>query len=400
MNEVSMTNRTVAATIERAGDRQPIPLVDLGLQHRRVAHKILERMAQVMETTSFVLGPQVAAFEQAYAAFCGVQHCIGVGNGTDAIELALRAAGIGPGDEVIIPANTFVATAEAVVGAGARLVLADCDEDFLLDVASVADKLTSRTRAVIGVDLYGQAAKFEEIASVVGDSVAIIEDAAQSHGASRWGQAAGSLGVAASTSFYPGKNLGAYGDAGAVLTHDSQLAERVRELRNHGGQRRYEHIVLGRNSRLDSIQAAVLAVKLSELPAWNHERELAAQRYADLLADTDEVVLPRVLDGNRHVWHLYFVRVADRDRVLATLESRGIKAGIHYPKPIHQLPAYASLYKFGGLSNSERFAQEILSLPIFPGITVAQQDRVVESLRAALGRMSRHRRTPVGRTES
>ena len=379
-----MSSRTVSTTIENAADELPVPLVDLGIQHRRMSHQILDQMAQVMETTSFVLGPQVSAFEQAYATFCEVPHCIGVGNGTDAIELALRAAGIGSGDEVIIPANTFVATAEAVVRAGARLVLADCDEDYLVDAASVADKLTSRTRAVIGVDLYGQAAKFEEIASVVGDSVAIIEDAAQSHGASRWGQAAGSLGIAASTSFYPGKNLGAYGDAGAVMTHDGHLADRVRELRNHGGQRRYEHVVVGTNSRLDSIQAAVLAVKLSELPAWNRERELAAQRYADLLADTDEVVLPRVLDGNRHVWHLYVVRVAERDRVLAELESRGIRAGIHYPKPIHQLPAYADLCKSGGLSNSERFAQEILSLPIFPGITVAQQDKVVAVLREAV----------------
>ena len=395
-----MSSRTVSTTIENAADELPVPLVDLGIQHRRVSHQILDQMAQVMETTSFVLGPQVSAFEQAYATFCEVPHCIGVGNGTDAIELALRAAGIGSGDEVIIPANTFVATAEAVVRAGARLVLADCDEDYLLDVASVADKLTSRTRAVIGVDLYGQAAKFEQIASVVGESVAIIEDAAQSHGASRWGQAAGSLGVAASTSFYPGKNLGAYGDAGAVMTHDGQLADRVRELRNHGGQRRYEHVVLGTNSRLDSIQAAVLAVKLSELPAWNRERELAAQRYGDLLADTDEVVLPRVLDGNRHVWHLYVVRVADRDRVLAELESRGIRAGIHYPKPIHQLPAYADMCKSGGLSNSERFAQEILSLPIFPGITVAQQDRVVDSLRAALGATNRRQDTLSGSSES
>jgi dTDP-4-amino-4,6-dideoxygalactose transaminase len=379
-----MTCRTVTTTIEKAGDQLPVPLVDLGLQHRRVAHKILEQVAQVMETTSFVLGPHVEAFEQAYAAFCGVPHCIGVGNGTDAIELALRAAGIGSGDEVIIPANTFVATAEAVVRAGARLVLADCDKDYLLDVASVAEKLTSRTRAVVGVDLYGQAAKFEQIASIVGDSAAIIEDAAQSHGASRWGQAAGSIGIAASTSFSPGKNLGAYGDAGAVMTHDGQLADRVRELRNHGGQRRYEHVVLGTNSRLDSMQAAVLSVKLPELPAWNGERELAAQRYADLLADMDEVVLPRVVDGNRHVWHLYVVRVAERDRVLAELEAHGIRAGVHYPKPIHQLPAYVGLCDAKGLSNSERFANEILSLPIFPGITAAQQDRVVAVLREAV----------------
>ena len=302
-----------------------------------------------METTSFVLGPQVAAFEQAYAAFCEVPHCVGVGNGTDAIELALRAVGIGSGDEVIIPANTFVATAEAVVRAGASLVLADCDTDYLLDVASVADKVTSRTRAVVGVDLYGQPARFEQLAACLGDSVLVIEDAAQSQGATRWGQMAGSFGVAASTSFYPGKNLGAYGDAGAVMTHDGQLADRLRGLRNHGGQRRYEHIVLGTNSRLDSIQAAVLVGQALQLPAWNRERQAAADLYAKLLANTEDAGSPRVVEGNSHVWHLYVVRVAERDRVLTEFEGHGIGAGIHYPKPIHKLPAFDGLCAAGGL---------------------------------------------------
>jgi dTDP-4-amino-4,6-dideoxygalactose transaminase len=374
------------ATIESSADLLPVPLVDLGIQHRRVSHKILEQIAQVMETTSFVLGPQVATFEHAYAAFCEVPHCIGVGNGTDAIELALRAAGIGPGDEVIIPANTFVATAEAVVRAGARLVLADCNADYLLDVASVVDKVTTRTRAVIGVDLYGQPASFEQLATALDESVILVEDAAQSQGASRWGRMAGSFGLAASTSFYPGKNLGAYGDAGAVVTQHEEIADRVRELRNHGGQRRYEHVVLGTNSRLDSLQAGILSVKLSELPAWNRERQAAAELYAELLAGTEEVVLPRVVEGNCHVWHLYVVRVADRDRVLAELEAKGIGAGIHYPKPIHQLPAFADLCRSAGLTNSERFADEIISLPIFPGITEPQQERVIDALRKALRR--------------
>ena len=381
-----MTLTTVAATIENAADQLPVPLVDLGIQHRRVATEVLEQLTKVMETTSFVLGPQVTAFESAYAEFCGIPHCVGVGNGTDAIELALRAAGVGPGDEVIIPANTFVATAEAVVRAGGSLVLADCDEDYLLDPTSLADKVTKRTRAVIGVDLYGQPANFEQITDAVGSDVVVIEDAAQSQGASRWDQVAGSFGVAATTSFYPGKNLGAYGDAGAVMTRESGLADRVRELRNHGGQRRYEHIVLGTNSRLDSIQAAVLSVKLSELPAWNLEREVAADRYAEMLADVDGVVLPRVIDGNRHVWHLYVTRIAERDRVLADLGAAGISAGIHYPKPIHQLPAFAGLCSSEGLSNSERFAGELLSLPIFPGITAAQQERVASVLQGALRR--------------
>jgi dTDP-4-amino-4,6-dideoxygalactose transaminase len=381
-----VTPRTDISTIESEADLLPVPLVDIGIQHRRVSHKVLEQMAQVMETTSFVLGPQVVAFEQAYAAFCEVPHCIGVGNGTDAIELALRAADIGPGDEVIIPANTFVATAEAVVRAGARLVLADCDEDYLLDVASVADKVTSRTRAVVGVDLYGQPANYEQIATVLDESIVVIEDAAQSQGASRWGQMAGSFGVAAATSFYPGKNLGAYGDAGAVMTQHTQIADRVRDLRNHGGQRRYEHLVPGANSRLDSLQAAVLSVKLSELPEWNQERQAAAELYGKMLDATEGVMLPRVVEGNHHVWHLYVVRVAARDRVLAELQDQGITAGIHYPKPVHRLPAFSDLATSAGLSNSERFAEEIVSLPLFPGITTAQQERVAHGLRRAMCR--------------
>jgi dTDP-4-amino-4,6-dideoxygalactose transaminase len=381
-----VTPRIDIATIEKSADLLPVPLVDLGIQHRRVSHKIVEQMTQVMETASFVLGPQVEAFEQAYAACCAVPHCIGVGNGTDAIELALRAAGIGPGDDVIIPANTFVATAEAVVRAGARLTLADCDENYLLDVASVADKISNRTRAVVGVDLYGQLANFEQLAAVLDESMVVIEDAAQSQGASRWGRMAGSFGVAAATSFYPGKNLGAYGDAGAVTTQSTEIADRIRELRNHGGQQRYEHLVPGTNSRLDSLQAAVLAVKLRELPEWNRERQAAAELYGQLLAATERVILPRVVEGNHHVWHLYVVRVHERDRVLAELQAEGISAGIHYPKPVHQLPAFSDLAASTGLSNSERFADEIMSLPLFPGITTDQQERVTDSLRRALRR--------------
>jgi dTDP-4-amino-4,6-dideoxygalactose transaminase len=372
--------RTDIAIIDTAEELRPVPLVDLGIQHRRVSDKVLARMAHVMETTSFVLGPEVEAFEEAYAAFCEVPHCIGVGNGTDAIELALRASAVGPGDEVIIPANTFVATAEAVVRAGARIVLADCDENYLLNAASVADKVTPRTRAVVGVDLYGQPANFEQIASVLDGSIAVIEDAAQSQGASRWGKMAGSFGIAAATSFYPGKNLGAYGDAGAVMTHGEEIADRVRKLRNHGGQRRYEHLVAGANSRLDSLQAAVLSVKLAELTVWNRERQAAAELYGELLAAAEGIRLPRVVEGNRHVWHLFVVRVPDRDRVLAELAANGIGAGTHYPKPIHRLPAFAGLCSSDGLPNSERFAGEILSLPIYPGIRMEQQQRVSDVL--------------------
>jgi dTDP-4-amino-4,6-dideoxygalactose transaminase len=363
----------------------PIPLVDLRLQHSRIAREATEAVEKVMDSAAFVLGPEVSAFEDDYAAFCDVSHCIGVGNGTDALELALRGLGIADGDEVIVPANTFVATAEAVVRAGASLVLADCDENYLIDPMSLADALTSRTRAVIGVDLYGQIADIEALCSLVGESVAIVEDAAQSQGATRWGQYAGSFGIAAATSFYPGKNLGAYGDGGAVLTNDNHIADCVRALRNHGGQQRYEHRLVGTNSRLDSIQAAVLSIKLQHLKRWNAERAEAAARYAELLAGSPQVIVPRTLPGNSHVWHLFVVRVPHRTHVLNTLNAAGIGAGLHYPAPVHKLRAFTGLTSGrSSFPTAERLAGEILSLPIFPGITAGQQERVVSVLLDAL----------------
>lgn len=379
----------MTVTSTRAG----VPLVDLALQNDQVADRVAQALAEVCAGGAFVLGPEVEAFEREYAAFCGVRHVIGVGNGTDAIELALRGVGVGPGDEVIVPANTFVATAEAVVRAGAELVLVDCTEDFLLDPDLLAHRVTPRTRAVVGVDLYGQAAAYEQIRTVVGEDVVVVEDAAQSQGAARRGRSAGSLATVAATSFYPGKNLGAYGDAGAVLTDDPLVAGTVRALRNHGGFRKYEHLVVGTNSRLDSLQAAVLSVKLERLAAWNAQRVAAAALYDGLLEGLAEVVVPRVLPGNEHVWHLYVVRVARRDRVVAELDRAGIGAGIHYPTPVHLLPAFAATGRLGGPGSfpvAERLAGEILSLPMYPGITPVQQQRVVEALRAAVaGRAAR-----------
>ena len=368
-----------------SSDLATVPFVDLKLQHRRIAGEVGPALERVMDSTSFVLGPEVAAFEREYAEFCDVRHCVGVANGTDAIELALRAAGVGPGEEVIIPANTFVATAEAVLRAGASLVLADCGDGFLLDSADVAERVTKRTRAVIAVDLYGQIAQMERIAAAVGPSVLLFEDAAQSQGATRFGRPAGSFGAAAATSFYPGKNLGAYGDAGAVLSHNPELADRVRALRSHGGHQRYEHSYIGTNSRLDSMQACVLSIKLRHLRAWNAERQTAAEVYTQLLSDTDGIELPQTLAGNEHVWHLYVITVPDRDRVLGRLNAAGIAAGLHYPAPIHRLPAYREI-DFGSASypRSDSLASRILSLPIFPGITVGQQERVVSELERAL----------------
>jgi dTDP-4-amino-4,6-dideoxygalactose transaminase len=367
-----------------------IPLVDLAAQHEAVAQEIADGWRQVLARTSFVAGPQVAAFEAEYAAFIGTRHCVGMANGTDAIEIALRALGVGPGDECILPANTFIATAEAVCRAGATPVLVDCADDgtYLIDADGVEAALTQRTRAIIPVHLYGQAAPVERLYPLAaGVGAWIVEDAAQAHGARRGGRSAGALGHVAATSFYPGKNLGAYGDAGAALTDSDDLAARMRMVADHGSRHKYEHEVIGFNSRLDTLQAVVLSAKLRRLAAWNTARRAAAQRYDALLSQADDVIRPNVLDGNVHVWHLYVVRVPDRDRVLKELHAAGIGAGIHYPAPIHLTSAFAGLrYEEGAFPVAERDARELLTLPLYPGITPDQQERVVSILMEALQR--------------
>jgi dTDP-4-amino-4,6-dideoxygalactose transaminase len=365
-----------------------IPLVDLAAQHAAVAAEVQAGWEEVLSETAFIGGPRVAAFETEYAEFTDAGHCVGVGNGTDAIEIALRALGVGPGDECIIPANTFVATAEAVCRAGAVPVLADCADDgtYLLDTAAVEAAVTPRTGAILPVHLYGQAAAVEALVPVAEKVGAwIVEDAAQSQGARRNGVGAGALGHAAATSFYPGKNLGAYGDAGAVLTDSAEVAARMRMIRDHGSPRKYEHELFGFNSRMDGLQAVVLSAKLRRLAVWNEARRVAAARYDQMLAERDDVILPRTLDGNLPVWHLYVVRVPDRDRVLKELHAAGIGAGIHYPIPVHLTGAFSWLgYPQGSFPIAERAAGEILSLPLYPEITVEQQERVVSVLTAAL----------------
>jgi dTDP-4-amino-4,6-dideoxygalactose transaminase len=365
-----------------------IPLVDLSAQHAAVADEVAEGWRQVLARTSFIAGPQVAAFESEYAAFIGTRHCIGMANGTDAIEIALRALGVGAGDECILPANTFIATAEAVSRAGATPVLVDCADDgtYLIDADAVEAALTPRTRAIIPVHLYGQAAPVERLLPMARDVGAwVVEDAAQAQGARRGGKSAGALGHIAATSFYPGKNLGAYGDAGAALTDSDELAARMRMIRDHGSRHKYEHEVIGLNSRLDTLQAVVLSAKLRRLAGWNAARQAAAARYDELLSGCDAVVRPRTLDGNEHVWHVYTVRVPDRDRVLKELHAAGIGAGIHYPVPVHLTAAFAGLgYTQGAFPVAERTARDLLSLPLFPEITAAQQKRVVAVLLSVL----------------
>jgi len=365
-----------------------IPLVDLRAQHAAVASEVAAGWEQVLAQTGFIDGPQVAAFESEYAAFIGTRHCVGVANGTDAIEIALRALGVGAGDECILPANTFIATAEAVCRTGATPVLVDCADDgtYLIDTAAAEAAVTARTRVIIPVHLYGQAAPVERLLPAAGRIEGwVVEDAAQSQGARRYGKGAGALAHAAATSFYPGKNLGAYGDAGAVLTGSGDLAARMRAIRNHGSVRKYEHEIMGINSRLDTLQAVVLSAKLRRLAGWNEARRAAAERYHTLLSGLDEVVRPQTLDGNEHVWHLYVVRVPDRDRVLKELQAAGIGAGIHYPAPIHLTPAFAGLgYGEGAFPVAERVARELLSLPLFAEITAGQQEQVALALSSAL----------------
>ncbi|NQX17746.1 DegT/DnrJ/EryC1/StrS aminotransferase family protein [Rathayibacter sp. VKM Ac-2857] len=374
-----------------------VPLADLHLQHLVVADVIREGFDRVLADSSFVRGPDVSRFEEEFAAYCDVRHTIGVGNGTDALELALLALELSPGDEVLVPANTFVATAEAVVRAGARPVFVDCDEDYLIDVASAAEAVTPRTRAVMAVHLYGQCAPVERLAAALGDCVRIVEDAAQAQGARRFGARAGSLGAIAGTSFYPGKNLGAYGDAGGVMTDDDELAAAVRRLGNHGGLSAYRHDVVGTNSRLDSLQAVVLSAKLAHLDEWNQQRRDAAARYGELLDGVDGLVLPRTAPGNEHVHHLYVVRTPERERLRAALAEAGVATGVHYPTPVHLLaPFLPASGRPRSLPRAEAFAGQLLTLPLFPGITAAQQEYVAESLIAALRSTTSAAPSPAG----
>lgn len=364
-----------------------IPLVDLAAQHAQIADEVLAGWHTVLENTSFVLGGEVREFESEFASFSEVEHCVGVANGTDALELALRAIGVGAGDEVIVPANTFIASALAVRRAGAKVVLADAvEQTHLVDPERAAERVTPATKAIMPVHLYGQMAEMERFDGLVsGTPIRIVEDAAQAQGARRAGEPAGGLGSIAGTSFYPGKNLGAYGDAGAVLTRDEELARRVRNLRNYGSDVKYHHPEPGFNSRLDTLQAVVLRAKLRHLAQWNEARRTAARRYDELLAGVDQVTRPVTAPGNQHVWHLYVIRVPNRDDVVRSLNEQGVGAGIHYPVPVHLQGAFADLgHRRGDFPVAEKAADEILSLPLFAEITPSQQEHVVQSLLAAL----------------
>ncbi len=304
-----------------------VPLVDLSIQHAQIADEVDRSWHALIESSAFVLGDDVADFEREYAVFSGRSSCVGVASGTDALELALRGIDVGPGDEVVVPVNSFVASAVAVVRTGATPVFVDVDpEHLLVDPEAVEATLGPRTRAIMAVHLFGQMAPMRALAEVGRSSgCPLVEDAAQAHGATQNGTHPGSIGAAAATSFYPGKNLGAYGDAGAVLTDDQDLAQLVRQLRNYGSTTKYVHPIVGFNSRLDTLQAVVLRAKLRRLPTWNQQRAAAASFYDEVLAEHADVIqTPGVAPGNRHVWHLYVVRVSNRDAVVEALHERGI----------------------------------------------------------------------------
>jgi dTDP-4-amino-4,6-dideoxygalactose transaminase len=360
------------------------PFLDLAAATAELRPALDAAIGRVLASGWFILGEEGAAFEHEFAAFTGAAACVGVGNGLDAIELSLRALGVGPGDEVIVPSNTFIATWLAVSRVGATIVpaeplLATCN----IDPARVADAVTPRTRAVIAVHLYGQPVEMEPLrGALAGRDIRLVEDAAQAHGGRDHGRDAGSLGDIAAWSFYPGKNLGALGDAGAVTTSDPALADAVRALRNYGSHAKYVHEIRGVNSRLDELQAAVLRAKLPSLREWNQRRARVAARYLEELADTS-LVLPVVPDGVEPVWHLFVVRSDRRDALQAHLSEQGIQTLIHYPTPPHLQAAYRDLgLGEGAFPIAERIHRECLSLPIGPHITDDQVADVIDAVRS------------------
>jgi len=363
--------------------QQRVPFLDLNNQILPLRNELDAALKRVVDSCGFILGEDVHAFEQEFADFCGATHCIGVDSGTSALHLILRGLSIGPGDEVILPANTFIATAEAVSQAGARPVLVDVREDTqLIDVELLGAALTPQTRAVIAVHLFGRTADLAPLAAFCGQNgIHLIEDAAQAHGARYNGQRAGSYGIAAGFSFYPGKNLGAFGDAGAITTSDADLAQRIGRLRDHGQQRKYDHVEIGFNARLDSLQAAVLRVKLPHLDSWNRARQEHARLYGELLQQSDYTLPAPLAPQEDHVYHLFVVRHRHRQAVMQTLMEHQIGHGLHYPVPIHLTAAYAHLgYAAGRFPVSEKLAGEILSLPMFAELTAEQIHRVCEVL--------------------
>jgi dTDP-4-amino-4,6-dideoxygalactose transaminase len=359
-----------------------IPFVDLQAQYKSIKAEVDGAIARVLDNASFVLGREVEAFEAAFAEYTGARFCVGVNSGTAAIHLAVMACELGAGDEVIVPANTFFASAEGVSTAGATPVFVDADPvSYNLDVSKIEAAITERTRAIMPVHLYGQSADLDPIFELAERrNLIVIEDAAQAHGSRYKGKRVGAMGRAGCFSFYPGKNLGAYGEGGAVVTNDEEVARRVRLLRDHGSERKYHHEIIGYNFRLEGIQGAVLGVKLRHLDKWNTLRREHAARYNELLRES-KLTLPREMPYAEHIYHLYVVQTDEREALQKTLNEAGVQTGIHYPIPVHLQPAYASLgHKAGDFPEAERQASRVLSLPMFPELTDEQLTHVAETI--------------------
>jgi dTDP-4-amino-4,6-dideoxygalactose transaminase len=365
-----------------------VPFVDLKAQYRSIKPEVDEAIHRVLDTSAFILGPAVEEFERSFAEYLGAEFCVGVSNGTAAVQLGLAACGVGAGDEVILPANTFIATAEAVSALGAVPVLVDCEaESSNIDAGKIEAVITPRTRAVVPVHLYGQPADLDAVFEVAArHDLIVVEDAAQAHGARYKGRRVGPLGRAGCFSFYPGKNLGAYGEGGAVVTDDPEVARRLRMLRDHGSERKYHHDIVGHNYRLEGIQGAVLSVKLRRLDGWNARRREHAARYRELLAPLEQagaLTLPPEMPYAEHVYHLFVIRTDARDELQQALASAGVQSGIHYPVPVHLQPAYSSLgHKPGDFPEAERQAASVLSLPMFAELTEEQLSRVAGAVGA------------------
>ena len=362
-----------------------VPFLDLRPMHDEIAGGLLADIAALLESGAFANGPAVASFEDAFAAYCGARHCVGLSSGLDALRLALIASGIEAGERVLVPANTFIATFEAVAQAGGVPLPVDVsEEDYNLDVEAAAAAVDDGTRFVIPVHLYGQLADVVAVAELARrHGLVMIEDAAQAHGARRDGRVAGTTGRAGAFSFYPAKNLGAIGDAGALVTDDEQLARTMRALREHGQVAKYRHELEGWTARLDTIQALALLRKLPYLDRWTDERRAVAASFTEQLAGIGDLRLPAVASGSEPVWHLYVVRTRQRDELASFLRKRQIGTGVHYPEPPHLVAPYAHLgYRRGSFPVAERLADEVLSLPIFPGMTEEQVATVADAIRA------------------
>jgi dTDP-4-amino-4,6-dideoxygalactose transaminase len=360
-----------------------IPFVDLKAQYASIKEEVNAAIQHVLDTCQFTLGSEVAAFEEEFAVYCQAKYGIGVNTGTSALHLALLAAGIGPGDEVVTTPFTFVATVAAIHYAGATPVFVDIDpRSFTINANAIEAAITERTKAIIPVHLYGQPADMDPIVSIAKKhSLLVIEDACQAHGAEYKGRRAGSLGDMACFSFYPGKNLGAYGEGGMVVTDSAEYTRTIRMLRDWGAEKKYQHVLKGYNYRLEGIQGAVLRVKLRHLEAWTESRRAAAATYDRLLSGS-RVPTPEAMPYSRHVYHIYAVRVRERERWQKALQEQGIQTGIHYPIPVHLLPAYADLgYRAGQFPHAEQAANEVLSLPMFPELTSAHCEEVAQAVR-------------------